>query len=509
MKTIVYVLFLTLLIQGCSFDFFNSDKDSDSTGVVKRYELDSVNDIKYYYEDDVLKWKEYYDYNDSGKCIFVKHQLMPSDTTGWSYVYTWDNDKLITEAYFTADNELSWFNSYSYTESNITLQASYSANSQLQDFTSFSYNSSGKVELCKKYSSSSALEWAYEKEYDVSENLISSSYYTTDGTRKAYITYEYDGSNREIKRTGYGTTSRTDTFSCSPNSFSFPAYGGQNTTDRNTASLAAPSNPAYPSVPSTSFTSTVYGSHTWLSLWVYDTYGYSLATLNSNNLPIYLERSAPDYLNGKPVIIDIAYSDQNKVLSKTTNYGGSNILKLEFGYNSGGYPETLNTSGEALLIPLNYKFIYTSKNKPATIEIYNETNLLQKFVYEYSAGDTFDKNDLEKNISKITHYNGDNTLIGTYNFSYDDPSKSLTISVLDAQGSNNGKFILQYNADENLTRFASYSKDNEKLWDYRYTYDSTYKKRISETNLNKDDVPEVVSSFNIETLFEDIKIFMP
>lgn len=506
MKTIIYSFIIVLLLQSCSFDFLGSSDDDAPEGVTKRYEFDSATDTKYYYEDDTLKWKEQYDYNASGECIFIK-RMTPSDTTLWSYVYTWADGKVTSESYFNNENILSWFNTFNYSSINMTQHNNYNSSSQLQWFNAYSYSLSNKIETSTKYDNASTVQWAYGYEYDSSDRLITASSYSNNGRRIAYITHEYDGSDRKIKEEGFGEAVSSDTFYSKAKCFNFPTSGGENTLSRNTASLTAPS---IPTAPTSSTSSLINDSLTyaWMNLWQYDIYGYSFATLDSNRLPTKLKRSAPDYLNNKPVVVDIEYTG-TRVDSKTTTHNNNVILKLEFVYDSSNRPISIITTGEALLLPLTYNISYKPVGIPASIGIYNGPTMLQRFDYEYSVPDeSVNINNIGEYISIIKHYDGDNTYLGSYNFSYDLALNKLTIAVKDSTDLANGEIVLQYDVNGHTSGLTSYSPTNEQIWDYSYSYDS-FGNRVSETYENSNGVPQVVNTFDIETIFEDIKRYLP
>jgi len=505
----VYILLILIVLQGCSMNFLEEEDTPKDSGGYSEY--DPENDIKYYYNSSGdLQWYEYYDFNDQEQCVFVKHCL-PSGTVLWSYVYAWSGSRLVTEAYFNSSNALTWYNSFRYEGENPVQQTSYDENSTVQWFMSWSYSGTGKALTAARYGSSGALEWAYQYGYDGSDTLILSSLYGSDYRRSAYITYEYDSSSRITKKTGWGATSSSDTFAAACSIPGFPSFGGKNTTSRNDAGLTAPTPPAAPSVPGLSLTDD-NRSYSWMSVWMYDPFGYTSATLNADYLPVYMIRSAPDYLNGRPMEIDLTW-ENGRLTKKTTTYNGETVLNLDFTYNSGGYLTSLDTSGVSLYIPLRYEFTYQSRDGlsvevPKSIRIYNENTLLQRFEYEYTGVITNPK-DFAKNVSIINHYDGDGTFVGSYAFSYTDPV--LTITVKDGSGTLTGRFELTYDTDGNTTSVKSYDASNNQVWDHQFDYAEYGSKvlRISETLLDENNHPEVADAFSVESFFEDLKRFLP
>ena len=503
-------LILMLFIESCSLDFLN-DSGEDENEAASYYEYDSENDIKYYYEGDgTLIWMEYYDFNADGQCIFIKHCL-PSNSVLWSYVYGWSGNNLVMEAYFDSRNTLSWFNTNVYSGGNALQQNNYDENSRLKWFETWTYDGSSRALTSARYGETSSLEWAYRYEYDSAGNAALSSLYGTDSHRTAYIASSYDSSNRSIKNTGYGSTTSSDTFKSCFSAESFPAWGGVNTDSRNSAGLTAPAAPAAPSIPTLNLIDDSR-DYSWMSLWVYDSFGYTMATLNSSYLPVYLKRSAPEQLNDLPIETVITY-ENSRVKSKTTTYNGETVLKLEFTYDSNSYLTSLNTTGDSLYIPLRYDFTYTS-GVPAGISIYNEDTLLQRFVYEYSVTPAVSE-EYARSIQTIHHYDGDNSYIGYYSFSYDEAGKKITIAVWDAKGTidtsddwENGSFILQYDDDGHTASLGSYDSSGNRVWTFEYSYDDLGN-RIGENRYNADNLPEVATSLDVESLFEDLRRFLP
>ena len=509
MKMTKYILLILVILSGCTLNFLDSDDDSSESENYSVY--DNQTDIKYTYDsDDNLLWSDVYDFNVSGQCIFMKH-LLPSGTVLWSYVYSWNSGNVEIEAYYNNENELSWYNHFIYSSNQVIQQVNYEGASALQWFKSYTYTGTGKDLQTARFNSSNVLEWAYHYDYDGSDRLSVSSAYDTSGDRTAYINHEYETGSpyRIIKKTGYGSTQSADTFEASSCDFSFPTYGGVNTTSRNTSSLSVPAAPAAPVIPVVTLDTSTVLSYEWMSHWVYDSFGYSMVTLNSINQPIYMKREAPDYLNDLPIEVELSYSG-TKVVSKTTMYNNQEVLKLEFTYDPNGYPLSMDTTGVSLLIPLRYDFTYDSNHVPDSISIYNETTLLQKFVYEYAdKGLITGLEDFAKlGEPTIHHYDGDNILIESFVFDYNDSNTTITITVNDSLGVPNGSFQIVYDVNDNVTSLSSYNSAANQLWKYSYSYDDL-NNRIAETKYDESDLPEVISSFDVETIFEDLKRFLP
>lgn len=507
MKITKYVLLFLIMMSSCSLNFLDTDDDTEEKENYTVY--DKQTDTKFSYNSkDNLLWSEVYDFNASGQCIFVRH-LLPSGLVLWSKIYSWDGDNVEIEAYYDSNDQLTWYNQFIYNSNNkLIQQVNYEGASDLQWFNSFSYTGTGKELQTIRFNNSSSLEWAYQYTYDGSDRLLESSAYNTTTNRTAYIKHEWNSSDQPLKKTGYGTTQSADTFKTTCKDFSFPDYGGVNTSNRNIPVLTIPAVPTTPAVPAVTLTDIELPSE-WMSLWQYDSFGYSKVTLNSDNLPVYIKRDAPDYLNDLPIEVELSYSE-NKVASKTTTYNNQKVLKLEFLYDPDGYPISIETTGTSLLIPLRYNLSYDTNHFPESISIFNESAMLQKFVYVYSVdtGTIADLQDFAKlGEPTINHYDGDNTLIESFVFDYNDVD-TITVTVNNALGDPNGSYQLTYDENDNVTSLSSYNSDKNQLWKYNYSYDDL-NNRIAEMRLDENDIPEVAFSFDIETIFEDLKRFLP
>jgi len=498
----VYFLAVSLILYSCSLGFLEDDSSSPESS---HTEYDSNSDILYSYDgDNNLEWMEYYDFNSLGQCVFVKHTL-PSGSVLWSTVYEWSGTDLVTSAYYGSSNLLSWFKSYAYSAGHPVMEAKYNGTSSLQSFLTWTYNGSGSVLSTGSFNASSALQWAYTHSYDSSENRTRSTCYNSSSLRSAYIDYEYDGSRRVTRAAGYGSTSPADSFYAPCELPCFPAYGGVNTKSRNSAGLSVPSGPEAPAAPALSLSDSAV-SHAWTGLWYYDAYGYTSAVLNASYLPVELERSAPDYLKGHPLTAELVYDGSSRLTKKTTRWNGETVLDLSFGYDGSGYLTSLNTSGRGLLIPLRYEISYTLASGfkvPGEIRIYNESTLLQKFVYSYGAVSSADE--YAKGISSISHTDGNGALVGTYTFTFADPD--LTISVTDSASAYTGKFVLSYDGSGNAVSFVSYDKNGSSLWNYRFGYEGGT--RVSEAVNDSNNHPDAGDFFSVESFFVDLGRFFP
>ena len=114
-------------------------------------------------------------------------------------------------------------------------------------------------------------------------------------------------------------------------------------------------------------------------------------------------------------------------------------------------------------------------------------------------------------IKQYTISNDVESLFATYTLSYNTEKTELTLTVTDAEGVTTGHFVLYYEEDGLLAGVESYTADDTLNWDYNYSYDEL-KNRVSEVKLIELDdieVPEVINSFDIESLLGDLSRYMP
>ena len=72
----------------------------------------------------------------------------------------------------------------------------------------------------------------------------------------------------------------------------------------------------------------------------------------------------------------------------------------------------------------------------------------------------------------------------------------------------NGSFILLYDDDGHTASLGSYDSSGNGVWKFEYSYDDLGN-RIGETRYDADNLPEVAASLDVETLFEDLRRFLP
>ncbi|MBN2619227.1 MAG: hypothetical protein JXR64_13025 [Spirochaetales bacterium] len=489
------IFLIAINIVSCDFDYdFNSSQESGEDEVVSRYDWDEETDTKSYYENDKLIWKEVYDYNTDGKVIYVKHQL-PNGTPIWSHIYEWSDSKVVSQFYYSLDKDLEWVKKFIYNTNNLLeLEEEFNKNLKLDNVKKYSYNNTGDIIKTEIYTGETPdISNIYTHDFDFSRNRTKSASYNKSGIVDGYIIYSYNDNKKITMKAGYGNNSVGTTYISTPSTFSFPTTEGVNKTSRNNNKLTPPVLSAidqtllqFPALKEDTL------DFNWESRWLYDDYGYTQVIVNNNKFPTYIKRDAPVYFNNIPLEIELDYQD-SMLISKTTTHGNNELLNLKAEYNSDKKLTKLSTSGEVLLAPLNYNFTYKDSGFVNSIEIESNSNVIQKFTYEYS-GD---------NINKIVHHDGDGNLIGNYTFEYND--LSVEIKVLDASGNYNGKFVLALDSENLLTSITSYSDKDAEVWKYKYTYDEL-ENRVSEEYI-KSDLPQIIDSFPIETLFYNLKFY--
>ncbi|MDC7223896.1 MAG: hypothetical protein PQJ60_09160, partial [Spirochaetales bacterium] len=473
---------MVVLFAGCNFDFLtDSDDDSSSDGDDSYYETDSTLDTRSYYESDgTLVWTEYYDFDTEGNCIFIK-RVLASETVLWSKVYSWDGDNLDLEAYYDDDNNLSWYKQTVWDGDNALQYIEYDGSDNLQGYETWTYNGDDTVATAAGYDENEDLEWAYSYTYDSSGNRTEISVYDAAQARTAIVASEYDDDDRLTQETGYGDSSWDSSYESSYSETCFEvSYGGINTEDRNTDLLTVPTAPTAPVI-----TTLTLGSgdldYAWLFLKIYDDYGYTSATLNEDYYPVSLSRYAPDYLDGI-LQLEMDFSG-DQLNSKEITYDGESILALAFDFDSLGRLTYLETSGEALLLPLDYSVTYYDSGVPESLTIATSGVDLQTLTFDYGTIDldTLSFDTYLENIATIHQYDGDDEYVAYYVFTYGTPdtegSYALTLTVYDAQGTEddsddveNGTIVLEYDADDFLASLSSFDSDGNSYWAYEYGY---------------------------------------
>lgn len=521
MKAIKYIFILTVLLQSCSFDnlLYNSNKEDETNTTKKecKYEYDNKTDTLSYLEDDTVIWKEVYDFNEAGNPIFVK-RMTATGTLLYSNIYMWSNNNLVLNASFNINNELAYFTTYKYSgDDKIVMKSIYNSDLTLSEFETISFNGDNIISN-RSYDSDSNLKWG--KSYTISDNnkLLRATRYGEDKEIISYLSYDYDKPFYTIKIEAFGKIDLGDRIKSYPIKINFNSnvlYGKVNIDSRNTEDLKAPELPDYPLDPETEPTLSTKDS-VWIEFEITDSYGKTstlLENYKNHYRPVSLKRSAPDYFEGT-IDLNLEYNE-DKVISKVTSYKDEDLLKLDFTYNESGLPTSLTTTGKAMLLPITYGVTYNSNtNVPNGLEISSNDTKLQSFKYTYKSNmdiTTLNISEFEKSILYIEQKDGDDQLISTYVFNYNNSSKQLTIDVKDSEDVSNGKFVLGYNEKDLITSFASYSKDGKQIWDYNYSYDDL-KNKISENKYNQEDLPEPpteISGIDIETLLIDIKNFIP
>lgn len=549
MKRILSLLTILFILAACNVPFANGDNDDGGETVPADYvqwDADTDTLSKFNGETDIMIWKQHYDYDDQGRCVFMDNTT-PGDAVNWSMVFTYGPDGRDGEAYFNGTGELVYYVRTFYDEEgDVSSQARYGGDHSLEWIKVFTMD--GPLTSYYEYDGSEELKKAYRsftiEQYD--ETLLSTnSLYGADGDRTGYVHYTYNSANDLIAKTGYGAAASSSSYQASPAMTSVKETGGVNTVSRNGDNLTMPTAdfPEYaePVPPALNDRELDYNEFTGYTFPEFgETSLNATVTLNSSYMPVYMRTDAS--VLDEDIEVYLTYYGDGKLKSKSTRYGGTEALVLEFTYNDDGYLTRLETSGEALILPVDYVLEYDENGLPMAISLYSEGAsddvLLQKFEYVFTGDVTaitpaeFAKADL-----KIYNYSGDYADIGEealvqyFDFDYSEVDSMLTLTVMDPKGtpgdesddSSNGSYRLTYNADELTTSFGSFDKEGNQLWSYAYAYsdfdvDGMVQEGIktAELKLNEMDLPQAPSPedleslpFDVEVLLEEIKNFLP
>lgn len=520
------LLFFLIPLQGCFLNFDNllDTTDEESESVVTEYIWQDDINAYYYYEDDELVRKYLYDYNLDGNCTFIK-QTTYNDVVEQSTLYTWEDGNVVQEAVFTSNDELYTYTKYVYDENDRVI-ATITYNSDLTDptyteYTTYSYTGDVITEI-KFFDSSGDLVQAFGHELNSDDSYSASFEFDESGDLTAYIEMTYEliedlAGDYISYKIGYGSSTSSDTFIYSPKSFSFHDSTASSTIDRNTADLISPDVPEdfTLSDPTLDYTRDV--DYTWFALWEYDSYGSSKTILDDDYMPVYISRTTPDSLDNIPIIIDISYTEDNQIDTKTTSFNSQTLLELEFEYNSDGFPTTINLSGETTIGSF-INFYYNDSNIPEGIELGLGEDVLMGFEYVY--GDDVTLATFDSSIEQINQYQGaigSGEIMVKYLFEYSD--LIVDVGITDGDDVATGRIEIGYDVNGFLSYLRSYDVDENKVWDYNYSFleipvvDDIYT-QVSEYNLSYDedlgeDVVDTISSFNIETIIFDLKSYIP
>jgi hypothetical protein len=519
----VFILIMVFLLAGCNLDFLSDSDDEDSTSVeTYTYSADTaLGTYSCYDSDGSLYWTEYYDFDQDvesatyGKCTFIQRELA-SGTVLWSKAYEWKGDNLVGEAYYDENGTLDYFNYTVWDGDNASQYLTYDSDSNLESGETWTYDSDENITLAAGFDEDGDQEWAYSYEY-TDGNLTTLSYYDAMGDRAAIIASEYDDSDQITLETGYGDCTSESSFSSSYSGVSFSLdYDSSNETVYNTDNLTFPEENTYTLPTLTSSTSVVDDlDYAWLSVWYYDDYGYTSATLNESYYPISLSRYAPDYLDGL-IEIDMEYStiaDVPQLISKEITYDGDSVLVLDFDYDDEGHLTDLSTSGEALTLDLDYAVTYYDSGVPESLSIATSGVTLQTLTFSYgelTVSDlTFDS--YLESIATLYQYDGDGEPVGSYDFSFgtadsSDGTYDLTLTVYDAEGTEdtsddteNGSIVLAYDSDDLIASLTSYDSEGTTYWSYEYSYSDL----VEDVTSAADEAEGTISVLIGEDYFDD------
>lgn len=515
MKRIINLIILFLILQGCSLDLKNllkseSTDEQDTQSVQIRDEFNNLTNTRKYYEDDVLKWIEYHDFDNDKKCIMIK-RITTNESVLTTKIYTWSGNNLIQQSIYGPEDNILSSISYDYnSDTNINQVNQYDSSNTLEYTTTYEYSNETVIDS-RKYDNNDELVWAYLHDIDEDLNIIRSEYYDNTKELVAYNDYTFSGT-LEIEEylsmsIGYGETTATTTFKSSPSIPSFKTPGDEEVLSRNTSELTKTDIPSSKSINNDFLENNISLPYTWMKLNENDDYGTLETLLNNNYKPTYISRSLIDYDN--PIIIDFEYDDSGYLKSKTTSYDNKELLLIELANENDIY--SIDVSGDIMPLPVELDLTLSENNIPEKIDIYSNETLLLYFEYEYTIAEeelTFDN--FTDNIYTIKQYDGDKELKANYIFTYSD--LEIVINVTDSEDVSTGYFKVGYDANGNNTYLKSYNNEDELIWNYSYDFkevsdDVTTK--ISEINLDEDDIPTVITDFDYMSIITDIKSYIP
>jgi len=430
-------------------------------------------------------------------------------------------------AFYDTADELQYYEDHYITAAKTMLLANYSASNELRWYHVFTYNVDGHIETMAEYDEADVRQWSRRYEYGngvpvPAATVVKAASFDGNGTPSGCVIYEFDPSNRVSFLTSYGGVS------CAIAGLSV-AKATTNTaarfTPRTIAPLKMPVEILY-EVPSidTALSTLEKSGYTY---WNYDTFGTSELSMDKDWYPVRVARD-DDQLE-KTVSMELAWNDSQQITRKKSYYGSTLALDVSITYNDDDYPLKVTTSGAALLLPLEYEFVYESRI-PARLNVSSNGSLLQWFKYEYTGAvlpgsvsairgiDPFALlDDLVKSELKIFHYDGDDTLVETFEFLADDADFRVNVRAPD--DSLNGYYLASYDAEGMIASLSAYDGSGLQ-WNNSYSYTDAVEDatllaaaalaeaglteadfgRLAETYLT-DDITEYAKGFVMDLLF--------
>lgn len=434
------------LLASCTFDFLNGD-DADEPAPVYHYTYNSDNTIMYCLDqDDVLQWSEHYTYDADGNKLSLQ-RLSPSDELQYSYLYDWENGLNTVKAYFDGTGALRWYDHSIYQGDLLVRLCEYDGNGELQWFAVYEYSGSGLKTQAARYDGDSALIDAFVWEYGAAETLVTEKSYDASGTLCAKVTHEWSVDGKETRRIVYELP---------------PSTPGE--AARGITGLTLPTPPDPPAVPVLTLSDRELQVAS-RRFWFYDAYGATDVTTRADYLPTAIVRE--DARLAKAVTVALRYDEVGRILSKSTSYGDTEALRIVLTYASAsGYLVShIESSGAAMLIPLEFDLTYDEAGLPTQVTIGYDTSVLFALSYDYNEADPL--------THTITVREGDGSLYGCYVFSVagDFLSGRIDVYTDEACTVSNGYYALAYNDDSQTVSFAAYSAAGDPVVQYQYGYE--------------------------------------
>ncbi len=452
---------ISALFTSCVFDFASSSKilsSADDLHCVTATS-DSVQVTSYFNKTEVLQYYEESYIAGPARLIDQVQKYSASGVLESSvvYVYNPDNQAELV-AYFDGTNALQWYQTYTYDTSKVAVQAEYDGSGALQWARKYSYVASGdaigKIETAASFSAASVLDGL--------------SVYTF-----------LSGSDKWNKEVSYGTN--RNAVDCASVSVSLEA--GAKTQDVVTShgkiTLALPAKPADPALVLPADPAAVLALSGYRFAY-YDGYGSSEISLTPEWYPTTVLRT-DTRLEGRTLRVDLEYDGSNRIIGKNIFYGTTRALSVIIEYDAAGFPVKISTTGEAMMLPLEYSLTYDSHHRPQRVSISSALNLLQYFDYTYAGTaltlsastdrsiDPFAFLDtLLTSVATVKQYDGDDKLVET--FTAHSVAGGVSLEVTKPDNTFNGYFLVTLGASGKASSLASFDANGTKqaFWEFGF-----------------------------------------
>ncbi|MBU0927994.1 MAG: hypothetical protein KKA67_09615 [Spirochaetes bacterium] len=441
---------LTMLLASCNFNFLGDADLSVSEDALRVVESEIPGGVRYSYYDSSDTLQYYEDrYSADGRVTQSERHAANGDLR-YAYLYRYDagGNKILT-AYYDSSKALRWFQAYSF--------------------------AGDRLETIAEYDAASALQWSRRYAYGDGTSgplgeLVRSASFNAAGEPTAGSVYRYDG-GRAFLMTAYGGVSVAAAGA---------SVSGSAQASRSLGDFAEPTTPAYsvPAIPSDdAFAAIGVSSY---ACWLRDAYGETQVSLDSAWYPTRVVREDSRLPDGKDVSVTIEWDSNRRISRKKSYYGSTLAFDVAMSYTPEGYPLRASTSGAALLLPLDYALAYEA-GRPVRLDVQSAGTTLQWFEYAYSGppaplsleeARTVDPFAFLDGLAtaglKIRHYDGDDALVETIEFTAE--GTGLRLNVYDASGVLNGYYLAAYSGDSLIASLSSYDSAGAKHWGYEYGY---------------------------------------